>query len=140
MYMDSLAAQPTDVTTQNPSWGWSAGSMISTLDDVSKYAKPLATGQLINAKTQADRLKWGKTFYASDVAWKGKPLNYAFAIADFDRAIGHNGRILGYNSFMGYIPEKDATIIVLVNMQDNQKGIGPADYIARVIVEKVKGM
>jgi len=41
---------------------------------------------------------------------------------------------------MGYIPEKDAIIIVLVNMEANQKGIGPADYIARQIVEKIKAM
>ena len=73
-------------------------------------------------------------------AWSGRDLKYGFAIASFDGAIGHNGGIPGFNSFMGYLPEKDATIIVLVNMQDNKAGIGPADYIARKIVEKLKEM
>lgn len=140
MYMDSLATQPTDVTNQDPIWGWAAGSMISTLDDLSKYAKPLATGTLISVKSQSDRLKWKTDMMLPTGAWKDRNLKYGFGIASFEGAIGHNGGIPGYNSFMGYIPEKDATIIVLVNMQDNKEGIGPADYIARKIVEKVKNM
>lgn len=140
LYMDSTSAEPTDVTNLNPSWGWAAGAMISTLGDLQLYAKPLATGQLLSAKTQADRLTWGKVFIPTSGGWADKPLNYGFAIADFDGAFGHNGGIPGFNSFMGYIPEKDATVIVLCNMQDNKNGIGPADYLARVIVEKLKTM
>ncbi|MEO8209532.1 MAG: serine hydrolase domain-containing protein [bacterium] len=140
LYMDSTSAEPTDVSNLNPSWGWAAGAMISTLGDLQLYAKPLATGQLLSARTQADRLKWGKGFTPTSGGWADKPLNYGFAIADFDGAYGHNGGIPGFNSFMAYLPEKDATIIVLANMQDNKNGIGPADYIARVIVEKLKRM
>ncbi|MDQ3020336.1 MAG: beta-lactamase family protein [Bacteroidota bacterium] len=140
LYMDSTSVEPTDVTGLNPSWGWAAGAMISTLGDLQLYAKPLATGQLVSLKAQADRLKWGKSFTPTSGGWADKQLNYGFAIADFDGAYGHNGGIPGFNSFMAYLPEKDATIIVLVNMQDNKNGIGPADYLARVIVEKLKRM
>lgn len=139
-YIDSLSADPTDVTNQNPSWGWSAGAMISTLDDLFKYAKPLASGTLISGKAQNQRLNWGKPLVAESGAWKDKKVTYGFAIADFDGAIGHNGGIPGFNSFMGYIPEKDATVIVLVNMQYNKEGINPADYIARKIFERLKLM
>ena len=139
-YMDSTAAKPVDVTNLNPSWGWAAGSIISTLDDLQKYAKTLATGQLISMKSQDARLKWDPPSILKTGAWAGKELKYGFALGDFDGAYGHNGGIPGFNSFMGYIPEKDATIIVLVNMQDNKNGIGPADYIARKIVEKLKEM
>ncbi|MBK8982620.1 MAG: beta-lactamase family protein [Ignavibacteria bacterium] len=135
IYMDSLQLTPTDVTNQDPTWAWAAGAVISTLADVHKYAKKLATGELISKKAQDERLKWGKTFIPETGAWKGEKLNYGFAIADFNGAIGHNGGIPGYNSFMGYLPEQDVTIIVLCNMQDNKAGVGPADYIARMIVE-----
>ncbi len=138
IYMDSLSMKPDNITNLNPSWGWSAGAMISTLEDLSKYVQPLAAGLLISAKSQADREKWGEVFIPTSGAWKDKPLKYGFALGDFDGAYGHNGGIPGFNSFIGYIPEKDATIIVLVNMQDDQKGIGPADYLARKIVEKIK--
>ncbi len=140
IYWDSNAVSPTDVTDLDPSWGWAAGSMISTLEDIHKYAKPLATGQLISPKSQADRLKWGPVFVSPTGGWADKPLRYGFAIADFDGAHGHNGGIPGFNSFMGYIPDKDATIIIFVNMQDNKAGMGPADYLARKIVEKIKQM
>jgi len=135
IYMDSLQLNPTDVTNQDPTWAWAAGAVISTLADVYKYAKKLATGELISNKAQDERLKWGKTFIPETGAWKGEKLNYGFAIADFNGAIGHNGGIPGYNSFMGYLPEQDVTIIVLCNMQDNRAGVGPADYIARMIIE-----
>lgn len=140
LYEDSTSMAPLDVTDMNPSWGWAAGSMISTLGDLSLYAKPLATGKLVSAKSQADRLMWSKAFDLPAGSWANKPLNYGFAIADFDGAIGHNGGIPGFNTFMGYLPDKDATIIVLVNMQDNKKGFGPADYIAMKILEKIKQM
>jgi D-alanyl-D-alanine carboxypeptidase len=138
LYFDTSDVEPKDVTLQNPNWGWAAGSMISTLKDVMKYAKPLATGQLVSGKSQEQRLRWSKTFVAEHGAWKDVPLKYGFAIADFDGAIGHNGGIPGFNTFMGYLPEKDAVIVVLVNMQDNKEGIGPADYLGRIIIEKLK--
>ncbi|MEO8446498.1 MAG: serine hydrolase domain-containing protein [bacterium] len=139
MYMDSTNIVPTDVTDSDPSWGWAAGSMISTLGDVKKYAKKLATGGLISAKSQEERLKWGKVFVPATGGWANADLRYAFAIADFEGAYGHNGGIPGFNSFMGYDPVLDATIIVLVNMQDNKNGVGPADSIAHVILNTLKG-
>jgi D-alanyl-D-alanine carboxypeptidase len=139
-YMDSTSSEPTDVTYLNPSWGWSAGAIISTLGDLQLYVKPLATGQLISKKSQEERLKWIKAFTPSTGEWADKPLNYGFAIGDFDGAYGHNGGIPGFNSFVGYLPEKDAVIIVLANMQDNKAGMGPADFIARKIIEKLNEM
>lgn len=118
---------PNNVTTDNPSWGWAAGAIISTLDDLHRYAKPLATGKLLSKKTQAERLTW--------VDMKG--IQYGFQIANFGGAIGHNGGIPGFQSFMGYLPEQDATVIVLTNLQytwsPEGEGPGPADALARVI-------
>lgn len=138
IYMDSMQTSPTDITIQNPGWGWAAGAIISNLKDVHKYAKKVADGSLVSRNAQTDREKWGNVFIPTSGAWKGKDLRYGFALADFEGAIGHNGGIPGYNSFMGYIPESDVTIIVLCNMQDNRDGIGPADFIAMKIVETLK--
>ena len=140
LYPDSSSIVPDDVTNQNPSWGWSAGAMISTIKDIMVYSKALATGKLVTKSSQEQRLKWDTEFIPPNGAWKDMPLKYGFAIADFNGAIGHNGGIPGFNSFMGYMPEKEAVIVVLVNMQDNKAGIGPADFIARIITEKLKSM
>lgn len=137
MYEDTVSLYPKDVTLLNPSWGWAAGAIISTLDDLSKYIKPLATGLFVSPGTQKERLNWKTISAAATGAWKNIDMKYGFAIADFNGALGHNGGIPGFNTFGGYIPEKDITIIVLVNMQDNKEGIGPADYIARKITDEV---
>ncbi|MBV9387389.1 MAG: beta-lactamase family protein [Chroococcidiopsidaceae cyanobacterium CP_BM_ER_R8_30] len=123
---------PNDVTTWNPSWTWAAGAMISTLDDLYRYAKPLAMGKLLSKKTQAERLTW--------VNMGG--IKYGFQIANYGGAIGHNGSIPGYQSFMGYLPKLDATVIILTNLQHtwspNGQGPDPADSLAQVIVEELQ--
>jgi D-alanyl-D-alanine carboxypeptidase len=37
-----------DATDWNPSWGWAAGNMISTLDDLRVWTRDLAIGKLIS--------------------------------------------------------------------------------------------
>ncbi|HZR39443.1 MAG TPA: serine hydrolase domain-containing protein, partial [Ktedonobacteraceae bacterium] len=54
-----------DVTIWNPSWGWTAGSAISTLHDLEIWAKALASGKLLSPATQKERLTWTTTI-ASD--------------------------------------------------------------------------
>jgi hypothetical protein len=41
---------------------------------------------------------------------------------------------------MGYIPEKDATVIILTNMQANKDGIIAVDNMEIKIIEKLMGM
>lgn len=138
-WFDTSAVQPADVTNLNPSWAWAAGSMISTMGDLLNYAKPLATGGLVSKKSQEDRLTWGApAVYPPSGPWKDKEILYGFGICSFDGAIGHNGGIPGYNSFMAYLPEKDATIIILANIQFNKREIGPADYIAGKIMDTLR--
>jgi D-alanyl-D-alanine carboxypeptidase len=128
-YADSTSASPKDVTNLNTSAAWAAGAMVSTLNDLYKYAKPLVTGKLISQATHQVQMKMKHVKRA-----------YGIAIADFNGVYGHNGGIPGFNSFMGYMPRQDATIIVLVNMQNTKKGISPADYISQMIGEKLKAI
>lgn len=114
-----------DVTSWNPSWGWTAGSAISTLGDLEIWAKALATGKLLSPAMQRERLSWSSTLSES--------LKYGLGVADFDGFIGHNGGLPGYQSFAGYMPGKDATIVVLTNLQMTANGATPADTFAKMI-------
>jgi hypothetical protein len=48
--------------------------------------------------------------------WLGKPQCYGLGVIDFGGFLGHDRQIFGYTSWMGYQPQEDATIIVLVNL------------------------
>jgi D-alanyl-D-alanine carboxypeptidase len=123
------ATNPLDVTMVNPSWGWTAGNMISTAHDLQIWAKVLVTGKLLSAATQKERLSW----LAIPGVSPTYPLKYGLAIADFDGFIGHNGGLPGFQSFMGYMPEKSEMIVILTNLQPTANNAGPADELAKTI-------
>jgi len=131
----SNAAAPLDVTSWNPSWGWTAGSAISTLHDLKIWAKALETGTLLSAATQKERLTWVKFPGAT---WIGHFYGYGLGIADFGGMIGHDGGLPGFQSFMGYLPQKQATIVVLTNLDPAPDGSEPADALEMVIQENLQ--
>jgi hypothetical protein len=49
----------------------------------------------------------------------------------------HNGGLPGFQSFMGYQPQKGATIIVLTNLQTAPDGSGTADDLEKVIQKEL---
>ena len=87
-----------DFTASNPAVAWSAGAMISTLDDLRIWAKVLATGALLKPETHAEQMKFG--------AIATKPINvgYGLGIANFGGLVGHNGAIFGYTTAMFDVP------------------------------------
>jgi CubicO group peptidase (beta-lactamase class C family) len=129
-----------DVTNMNPSWGWAAGSAISTLHDLRVWAKALATGTLLSAATQMARLTWEQI---------GPNARYGLAIFDVNGFLGHNGALPGFQSFMGYRPETGAVVIVLTNLDQSATCAppsspggpptctGPADALAQTIIKNV---
>lgn len=131
--MMQLGPSPLDVTEWNPSWAWMAGSAISQLHDLQIWAKALATGQLLSAATQKERLSWVNL----GQVWIGKELDYGLGVANFGGFIGHNGDLPGFQSFMGYMPQKKATIIVLANLDVAPDGSTPADELSKVIQQEL---
>jgi D-alanyl-D-alanine carboxypeptidase len=135
MYGTDFTGQgPTlNVTDWNPSGAWTAGSMISTLHDLKIWAKALATGQLLSVPTQKERLTW----VICAPRWMGKPQCYGLGVMDFDGFLGHDGQIFGYTSWIGYQPQKGATIIVLTNLYQGSDGSNPANDLAQVIQQEL---
>ena len=88
-----------DYTASNPAVAWTAGAMISTLDDLKVWAKALATGSLLKPETHAEQMKY-------EMIPAGKiSVGYGLGIADFAGLIGHNGAIFGYTTAMFYVPD-----------------------------------
>jgi len=146
--------EPADATDWNPSWAWTAGGMISTVEDLLVYGRALGTGKgLLSPETQSERLD----SFVSDVPPLSQPplngkLGYGIGLANDNGWIGHDGELPGYNTFIFYHPEIDAVVAVEVNsdipsgdcppdkptMTDGPRGIpcdDPADRIFRALAE-----
>lgn len=111
-------------TDWNPSWGWSAGAMISTVDDLRIWAPAMATGKLLKPQTQAERLQ--------TVAIPEHPAQVGYGLGLFNIYgwIGHNGSLPGYESVTIYLPEKDTTVVVLLNTDIDYKNAEPSTALA----------
>ena len=110
----------TVATDWNPSWGWAAGAMISTLDDMRTWARAVASGTLLEPETQAQRLETVTPPGFNPAA------GYGLGIFDVDGWIGHNGSMPGYQSLTVYLPEHDLTLVVLLNTDEPVPGSGEA--------------
>ena len=83
--------------------------MISTLDDMHIWAPALATGKLLSPAMQAQRLQ--------TLSLPGQPAGdgYGLGIVNLGGWIGHNGSVPGYEAVAVYLPEKQTTLVILIN-------------------------
>jgi D-alanyl-D-alanine carboxypeptidase len=102
---------PYDFTEVDPSAGWAASGMVSNLQDLKKWAKALARGELVSAAMQKQRVSLVRSSPDSE------EMKYGLGIANIRGFLGHWGDAFGYNSIMFYLPAKDITVIVLVNWE-----------------------
>lgn len=109
-----------DATSWNPSWGYSAGAMISTLDDLRCWAVALGTGgALVSDRLQRERM----ASVDSTVPPNSPAKAYALGFGVFNGWIGHTGELPGYNSSIQYDPKTGTTVVVMVN---SDIPVGPA--------------
>ncbi|MCP3756671.1 serine hydrolase [Streptomyces sp. TBY4] len=115
-----------DATDFNPSWAWAAGAMVSTLEDLRSWAKTLATGTLLTPATQAERLK---TQPIGIIPGDG----YGLGIFNVQGWIGHNGSLPGYETLTVYLPEEQATMVIVLNTDDLYKGQEPSTLFGAAV-------
>lgn len=123
---------PTDETMSNPSWGWSAGSGISTANELVVFAQALAGGGLLNEKMQAARLA-----SVREIVPPKRGLGYGWNLAKFGPLYGHTGELPGYNNFMGYDPVSKVTVVVWANVGPTIDGGAAASDIAQHLIDQI---
>lgn len=125
----TLSGETEDATDWNPSWAWAAGAMISDLQDLRRWAKIVATGELLSPATQAQRLRTLPT---------GIPgLSYGLGIFETGGWIGHNGSLPGYETVTVYLPSQKATLVIMINTDITSGSQEPSTLLARAVTEVV---
>ena len=125
--------KPNDVTDSNPSWAGAAGAALSTAEDMALWAKGLCDGSLLNKTWQRKRLD---SIRPSDPKSPSAP-GYGLAIAKFGPMFGHTGEIPGFQTFVGYDPDRKATLVVWTNLKASPEGHAPATTIARELIGQI---
>lgn len=101
-----------NATAWNPSWGFTAGEMISTLDDLHKWGIALGTGEgVFNEETQLEREASKISKAKGNTATSAYALGFGFK----DGWMGHTGTLPGYNTDLNYDPKTKTTVVVMVN-------------------------
>lgn len=95
---------PADSTSWNPAWSFTAGELISDIDDLLTMGRAFGTGQgLVDAASQQLRL----TSFSK--------IGYGFGMSCSHGWVGHTGDISGYNSSLYYDTATDTTVAVQTN-------------------------
>jgi D-alanyl-D-alanine carboxypeptidase len=109
------ANPPRDATASNPLVPWTAGALISTVPDMTRYAPLLATGAGLPPQIAAQRQSW------TPLTPTGLRVQYGLGITQLGDWVGHDGSILGYSDMVFYLPAQNATVVVMVNAADDNE-------------------
>lgn len=130
---DWNAGAPDDVTALDTSWGWAAGGAVSTIGDLLDWSTALGTGRTLTPAMKAERERW------IPIGEGPNPPGYGLNIANFQGAIGHNGRLPGFNSYALYVPRTKTSIALIANSSQSPDASQPAEEIVRIVRAAVSG-
>ncbi len=120
-----------DATNRSPSWAFTAGELVSTMADLRTWVESYATGSLISPEMQRERLTW------MTMAPNTPEHAYGMGIGIDHGWLGHTGELPGYNCSAFYLPEKSATIVVMVNTDIPAGKSNPAPAIMKALAQVV---
>src|SRR5262245_51825810 len=129
--------KPNDDTAQNPSYALAAGGVISTADDLAIWIRALAGGKLFHADYQR---QWLDSLQPQDPS---KPLGqkYGYGISQIsfgpNSVYFHGGEMPGYNSFMGYDPVNDVTLVIWTNLTLSLDGKPTANSLMLRMLDQI---
>jgi D-alanyl-D-alanine carboxypeptidase len=107
---------PKDFTGLNHSFSEGAGAVISTANDLATWIQALVAGRVLNAASQR---RWLDSLRPEDPS-KPKGQRYGYGITQIswgpNTIYFHGGETPGYNSFMGYDPNNQVTLVIWCNL------------------------
>ncbi len=114
----------------NPQTEWTGGGLISTSEDLARWAKLLYGGKLSAKPYLEEMLDFGGFQYG---------LGAGLRETELGRAYGHSGYFPGYNTAMGYFPDHKIAVAIQIN-RDYDVGDPSSQLVelAKVVIEELK--
>ncbi len=130
--------QPIDYTNQNSSYATAAGGAISTAADLATWMKALVSGNVFNADFHQ---QWLASRQAEDPdAPDGQQYGYGISYQSFGPNAAmfyHGGELPGFNSFMGYDPDNDVTLVIWTNLTLSPEGQTTAQGMLSTMLDEI---
>jgi len=95
----------------NYTLAWTAGGMLSTLEDLHIWSKALITGALLSDSLHEEQMPVLSPPTETNPYWSG----YGMGIQQTDAWFGHTGAVCGFICNMSYNPEADVSIVTFFN-------------------------
>ena len=96
-----------------------SGSIYTTLGDMYLYDQALRNNELVSAETLQEAFTTGTLN-------NGEEIGYGFGVELDDYSgysyIGHSGAWLGFESYYLYIPDRNLSVVVLLNLDYSEEG------------------
>jgi len=128
---------PKDYTNVNHSFAKATGGVISTANDLAIWIKALATGRVLNTAYQR---QWLDSLKPVDPS-KPKGQQYGYGISNLswgpNTIYFHGGETPGYNSFMGYDPNSQVTLVVWTNLTVSLDGKATANALMLKVLDQI---
>jgi CubicO group peptidase (beta-lactamase class C family) len=110
-----------------------AGGLISTVEDMAKFAIALQDGRLLSQKTVEQMWTLQKTREGQQVQYG---LGWRIGDHNGTREVHHGGAAAGFSTFLYSLPEKNVIVVLMANMEF--LGQKHRDDLARQISDTVK--
>ncbi len=129
--------KPNDDTNQNPSYASAVGGVISNADNLATWIRALVGGNVLNADSQR---RWFESLEPEDPSKPdGQKYGYGITQISFgpNSLYFHGGEMPGYNSFIGYDPINEVTLIVWANLTLSLDGQLTANSIMLKVLDQI---
>jgi len=98
-------------TVMDPSFAWSAGGMVSNLEDMSLWARALGKGTFLSNQSQQERMTWNGFSGEDDPYIKYCLGGWWYS----DIFYGHTGVARGYSDAIYYMPSTETVFVIMAN-------------------------
>jgi D-alanyl-D-alanine carboxypeptidase len=128
---------PEDDTFQNPSAYFAAGGVISTAADLAAWMRALVGGKVLDPAMQRRWLASPEAPVPGEAAMQ--KYGYGILTLSFGGNViyYHEGEMPGYQSFMGYDPANDMTLVIWTNLTLALDGMPTANTLMVKVLDEI---